>query len=557
MKALRLPTPHPGRFWFATGFRAVLPRFVLAEALPGGGRSRPSLGRLVRRRPGSGWRPRGRGGISQVPWRSIPCLCPAPRPRPNQWSLTKAVPPMLPPRPTRRRLQRSPDLEAATGLQHPLPTLRTRRCRRPRKARFRLAGWPLPGEGRTLRIATKGFRAFSRHPPFQGLPCRKQRITLDATPAGQPVVAALDYLRGVDDWTRARMKDAPTAFLGAAWKRHALDSAGRVADNRAYVFAALEAFRAGLKRRDVFVPAGVRYADPRQGLLSGEAWNAARLTVCRSLDRSPDAEADIGDLTARLDRAWRQVAVNLPNNPAARIERRNGRDELVLSPLDRIERPPSLIALQSAIAARIPKIDLPDVMLEAAARSGFADAFTHVSERHARVEEFTTSLCGGLIAQACTIGFEPMVRTDQPALSRNRLSWVSQNFIRPETIAAANARIVAAQNALPIAHVWGNGEVASADGIRFVAPGNAIHAGANPKYFGAGRGITYYNLVSDQFTGLNAIVVPGTLRDSLLILGLLLDQETDLEPAEVMTDTAAYADTVFGLFWLLGYQFSP
>src|SRR3954451_13188734 len=149
------------------------PRFVLAEALPGGWRSRPSLGRLVRRRPGSGWRPRGRGGISQVPRRSIPCLCPAPRPRPNQWSLTQAVPPMLPPRPTRRRLQRSHDLEAATGLWHPLPTLRTRRCRRPRKARFRLAGWPLPGEGRTLRIASKGFRALSRRPPFQGLPCRK------------------------------------------------------------------------------------------------------------------------------------------------------------------------------------------------------------------------------------------------------------------------------------------------------------------------------------------------------------------------------------------------
>ena len=48
-----------------------------------------------------------------------------------------------------------------------------------------------------------------------------------------------------------------------------------------------------------------------------------------------------------------------------------------------------------------------------------------------------------------------------------------------------------------------------------------------------------------------------TLRDSLLILGLLLDQETDLEPTEVMTDTAAYADTVFGLFWLLDDQFSP
>ena len=388
-------------------------------------------------------------------------------------------------------------------------------------------------------------------------PALLRRITLDATPAGQPIIAALNYLRRVDDWTKTRMAEAPTEFLGPAWKRHALDDAGRVADNRAYVFAALESFRAGLKRRDVFIPAGVRYADPRRGLLSGEAWNAARLTVCRSLDRSPDAEAEVGDLAVRLDRAWHQVATNLPNNPSARIERRNDRDELVLSPLDKIERPPSLIALQSAISARMPKIDLPDVMLEVAARSSFADVFTHVSERHARVENFTTSLCGALIAQACNIGFEPLVRADQSALSRTRLSWVNQNFIRPETIAAANARIVAAQNALPIAHIWGSGEVASADGIRFVAPSNAIHAGPNPKYFGAGRGITYYNLVSDQFTGLNAVVVPGTLRDSLLILGLLLEQETDLEPTEIMTDTAAYADTVFGLFWLLGYQFSP
>lgn len=392
------------------------------------------------------------------------------------------------------------------------------------------------------------------HALFSGL---LQRITLDATPAGRPVTAALDYLRGVDNWSRARMTDAPTEAVGSAWKRHALDEAGRVTDSRAYVFATLEAFRAGLKRRDVFVPAGVRYADPRRGLLSGEAWNAARLTVCRSLDRSPDATAEIDDLTARLDRAYRQVAANFPSNPAARIERRGGRDALVLSPLDKIERPASLIALQSAVAGRLPRVDLPDILLEVAARSGFADSFTHVSERHARVEEFTTSLCGALIAQACNIGFEPMIRTDQPTLSRARLSWVSQNFIRPETIAAANARIVAAQNALPIAHAWGSGDVASADGLRFVAPSSAIHAGPNPKYFGAGRGITYYNLVSDQFTGLNAIVVPGTLRDSLLILGLLLEQETDLEPIEIMTDTAAYADMVFGLFWLLGYQFSP
>jgi len=53
------------------------------------------------------------------------------------------------------------------------------------------------------------------------------------------------------------------------------------------------------------------------------------------------------------------------------------------------------------------------------------------------------------------------------------------------------------------------------------------------------------------------LVIPGTLRDSLYILDRLLDQETSLRPTEVMTDSASYSDQVFGLFRLLGYQFSP
>jgi TnpA family transposase len=87
--------------------------------------------------------------------------------------------------------------------------------------------------------------------------------------------------------------------------------------------------------------------------------------------------------------------------------------------------------------------------------------------------------------------------------------------------------------------------------------GRTIHAGPNPKYFGLERGVTYYNLVSDQFTGLNAITVPGTLCDSLVLLSVVLEQETEFEPIEIMTDTGAYTDVIFGIFWLLGYQFSP
>jgi TnpA family transposase len=122
---------------------------------------------------------------------------------------------------------------------------------------------------------------------------------------------------------------------------------------------------------------------------------------------------------------------------------------------------------------------------------------------------------------------------------------------------AANANLVSAQNQIPLAHAWGGGEVASADGMRFVVPIRTVHAGPNPKYFGVGSGVTYYDLTSNQFTGLNGIVVPGTLRDSLVLLAVVLEQQTELQPTQIMTDTGAYSDVVFGLFRLLGYRFKP
>jgi hypothetical protein len=48
-------------------------------------------------------------------------------------------------------------------------------------------------------------------------------------------------------------------------------------------------------------------------------------------------------------------------------------------------------------------------------------------------------------------------------------------------------------------------QVVPAAGLRFVVPVRTVHAGPNPKDSGPGWGVTNDNLVSDQFTGLNAI----------------------------------------------------
>lgn len=135
-----------------------------------------------------------------------------------------------------------------------------------------------------------------------------------------------------------------------------------------------------------------------------------------------------------------------------------------------------------------------------------------------------------LLAQPCNIGLKAVARPEMPVMTRSRLSWVQQNYVQADTLVAAHARLVNAQLDVPLAQLWGGAEVAFADGLRFVVPVRAGHAGWNPKYYGAQRGITYDNFTSDQFTAFHGISVPGTLRDSLYVLAGLLKHA----PAPIM-----------------------
>src|SRR3546814_5316306 len=66
------------------------------------------------------------------------------------------------------------------------------------------------------------------------------------------------------------MRGAPTAAIPKAWRQHVLDHEGSVRDPKAYVFAIIDAWRLAIKHRDVFAKPGIRYGDPRRGMLEGE-----------------------------------------------------------------------------------------------------------------------------------------------------------------------------------------------------------------------------------------------------------------------------------------------
>jgi len=382
------------------------------------------------------------------------------------------------------------------------------------------------------------------------LPALLRIIHFDGNHAGKPIIQALDWLKGKSK------KEAPMKLVSKKWKRYVFDKDNKF-NKTAYVFCVIDKLQSALKRRDIFVQPSWRYSDPRANLHGGKEWESMRPMICRSLNLTVEPHGYLQELVNELDETYKLVAENFDNNPFIRFDLIKGNEELILTQLDKLDEPESLKLLRNEVKSRLPRVDLPEVLLEIATRTNFTASFIHINESNARASDLDISICAVLLAQACNTGLEPFVREDIPALKRDRLLWVDQNYIRDETITASNAILVAAQNQNKLAKKWGGGDIASADGMRFIVPVRSLHSAPNPKYFNRRRGVTWYNLLSNQRTGLNDVTVPGTLRDSLILLGVVLEQQTELQPTRIMTDTGAYSDIVFGLFRLLGYRFSP
>ncbi len=381
-------------------------------------------------------------------------------------------------------------------------------------------------------------------------------IEFKAAPAGKATLEAHQYLASLLESRKQLLEEAPLDIVSNPWKRLVFDKEGRVT-KRGYTLCYLDKLQDSLRRRDVYVENSDRWGDPRAKLLQGAEWQANRIQVCRSLGHPLNPREAIDGLVRQLDATYKQVAENFDDNKAVELDLSGKRPTLTITHFDKLDEPLSLTLLSQQVDGLLPSVDLTELLLEIHAHTGFADEFTHVSESNARAEDLTVSVCAVLLAEACNIGLEPLIKHQVPALTRHRLNWVKQNYLRAETLVKANAKLVDYQSTLSLARKWGGGEVASADGMRFVTPIRTINAGPNRKYFGSSRGITWYNFLSDQFSGFHGIVVPGTLRDSIFVLEGLLEQQTGLNPVEIMTDTAGASDMVFGLFWLLGYQFSP
>jgi TnpA family transposase len=366
-----------------------------------------------------------------------------------------------------------------------------------------------------------------------------------------PLLRAIEILRQVNaEQRRALPPDAPLDFVPPKWRPYVVDQDGSL-HRHYYELCVLWELRGALRAGNVWLECSRRYANPETYLIPPERWGALRPEVCRQIQMPEGRSARLEERSRQLRELLPRVDDLLTQNGKARMDK--GR--LIVSPLTAEDRPDSAVELEQRIEDKLPRIELSDLLIEVDRWTQFSQHFTHASGGESRSKDFLPHLYAALIAHGCNIGLTKMAQIAD--LSYDRLAWCNNWYLREETLQAATNTLVNFHAHQPLVTHWGSGTLSSSDGQRFPTSGKIRNATPLPRYFGYGRGVTFYTWTSDQFSQYGTKVIPATVRDATYVLDAILDNETELPLVEHTTDTAGYTEIVFALFDLLGMQFAP
>lgn len=376
-------------------------------------------------------------------------------------------------------------------------------------------------------------------------------FTFHSTLEADPLLKAVAIVRQLNEQGKRTVpQDAPLDFVSPGWQPFVGDPTPQI-QRRYYELCVLWELRRGLRAGNIWLEDSRRYTNPQTYLIPKIQWNQIRTNVCQMLGIPEEGEQRLKTLATQLDHELLQFSQTVVANDGIRIEN----EQLVVSPLEAEVRSETVKALQSLVSKCLPLIDLTDLIIEVDHLAQFSQRLVHTSGNRSRSDETQVYLYASLLSQACNLGTAAMSQVSE--LSHDRLLWHTHWYLDDNTLPPANTALVDYHHRLPLSQIWGGGTLSSSDGQRFPVAVKNTQATALPRYFGYGKGITFYTWTSDQFSQYGKKVIPSTTRDATYLLDGILDNETELTILEHTTDTAGYTEVIFALFDLLGLSFSP
>jgi TnpA family transposase len=321
-----------------------------------------------------------------------------------------------------------------------------------------------------------------------------------------------------------------------------------------YEFLVYRLLRNGLEAGDVFCRDSVRFRSFEDDLIDDNRWKDKENLIANTglpLLKQPIRE-HLAELETQLEDRLIQVNQRIASGDNAHfaIKKRGSQTRWTL------QYPRSAELINHPCFDALTQVDISSVLHFVNRHCRFMEAFNHVLGRYVKqgVDDLTLTAC--LIAWGTNMGLGRMGEVSD--IGYQALATTSDNFIRLETLRAANDRVSNAIAALPIFGHYDIGDAlhSSSDGQKFETRIHTINARHSPKYFGLKKGIVSYTLVANHVP-INAEIIGANDHESHYVFDILFNNTTDIQPEIHSTDTHGTNEVNFAILTMFGYQFAP
>ena len=365
----------------------------------------------------------------------------------------------------------------------------------------------------------------------------------------EPLIESLKVLNDMNETNKRRVpKEAPSGFIPNRWSKHVFEPDGTI-NRHYYEMAALTELKNRIRSGDVAVKGSRNFRNFEEYLVAENEWDSKKTTSSK-LAVSLSLEEYFKERTESLHKRFQVVSKNADNLKGVRI----GNDKIQVDRLEK-DTPEDAKDLSESLYKMLPRVKLPDLLIEVAGWTSFDRNFIHASSGNMAKGDEKAILIAALMAMGTNIGLSKMADST-PGISYRQMSNTAHWRMYDDAMKRVQATLVNYQHKQFLSSYWGDGSTSSSDGMRVQVGVSSLHAEHNPHY-GSGKGTTMYRFVSDQFSSFYTKVINTNARDAVHVIDGLLYHETDLCLDEHYTDTAGYTDQVFGLSHLLGFRFAP
>jgi len=304
------------------------------------------------------------------------------------------------------------------------------------------------------------------------------------------------------------------------------------------------------------LPDIVKYRPLDADLISSERWREKKDKLLE--------QTGLPKLSTEPEKLIKQMAMDLEirlYEVSEYLEQDDNRNIILRNPkgkrLWRLPTASKKYLVNNPFFQQIPTTGVADVLRMVDRDTRFIDCFEHVLGAQSKSRAYEYDLLAILVGNATNQGVYGMAQISDRTY--DQLSSIQANYLRLETLNAANDNINNATAKLPIFKHYNIQEDvihASADGQKFEARRETFKTRYSSKYFGTQKGVSAMSLIANH-AAINARVIGANEHESHYIFDLLMNNSSEIIPDVLSTDTHGVNHVNFALLDLFGYSFAP